>query len=271
MRAMTGNACAVLLILGSACVQADEVYLRDGRVLVGEVVSSPGAETVDLKSGSGTLVAIQHFDRSQVERITYGMSASDVALAALRTQRAALGQGGDAEDWWTLSRRARDLGDMIMAKECATETLARDRRHAEAGKFLGLVRCNGVWMRANEVAVAHGETFFRDHWVTWAEREAILADESRRHEEALAERQARDENRRIAAAQAAVAAGDSPPYPETNLGVQQSYPLYPPYGGISPYRSTYWQSAYAPVYGPYVGIHVGGGGKNGSWNISWGF
>lgn len=259
-----------MLGLGWAGLEADEVYLRDGRVLDGEVISAPESAVVDLKAGSGTLVAIQHFDRAIVLRITYGISVRDQAIAGLRARRAALAGGGEASDWWALSVSARDSGDLIMAKECATETLARDRQHSEAAKALGLSRHNGIWMRANEAAVARGEIYFRDRWVTWGQRDAVLADEAKRHDEALAEQKVRDENRRIAAAQAALASGANQPYPETSLNIQNYQTPYVPLVGGYGFHSVYWQNAYSPVCGPCIGIHASGGGHNTSWSFTWG-
>jgi hypothetical protein len=111
MRLTTVILCATAAGLGWTSLEADEVYLRDGRVLEGEVISAPEAAVVDLKAGSGTLVAIQHFDRALVQRVTYGVSAREQALVDLRIRRAALASGGEAADWWALShQRARVRG-----------------------------------------------------------------------------------------------------------------------------------------------------------------
>jgi hypothetical protein len=270
--AAAGVACAAL-----ASAAADEVYLRDGRVLEGEVISAPDAAVVDLKAGSGSLVAISHFERAQVLRITFGVSAREQGLQELRARRAALGTGGEAEDWWAISQHARDLGDSLMAKECATETLARDRDHAEAAKLLGLSRSHGIWMRANEVATDRGEVLFRGRWMSWAAREQLLADEARNRAEALAEFKEREENRRIAAAQSQVEAGYGLA-PATSLQptYQQLYPQQQTgvfFGGTGSGfgRSVLWPNAYAPGCGPFIGIHANGGGANTSWSFNWGF
>ncbi len=279
-------ATVALALAGLASVAADEVYLRDGRVLEGEVISAPEAAVVDLRAGSGTLVAISHFERSQVLRITYGVTAHEIALSQLRTRRAALGSGGEAEDWWALSQQARAAGDALMAKECAAEVMARDRDHAEAAKLLGLSRSHGIWMRANEVATARGEVLFRGRWMSWGEREQLLAEEARARAQELAELKAREDARRIAAAQANVEAGGGlaaetilqPGYSQP--GYRQPYvPLYPvqqsgvSFGGTGASfgRSLYWQNAYAPPCGPFIGVHASSWGVNSSWSFNWGF
>jgi hypothetical protein len=266
-----------LALAAIASAAADEVYLRDGRVLEGEVISAPDAAMVELKAGSGSLVAISHFERAQVLRITFGVSAREQGLQELRARRAALSTGGEAEEWWSLSQHARDLGDTLMAKECASETLARDRDHAEAAKLLGLSRSHGIWMRANEVATDRGEVLYRGRWMSWAAREQVLADEARSHAEALSEFKAREENRRIAAAQASVEAG-SGLAPETSL--QPTYQQLQPqqqsgvfFGttGSGFGRSVLWQNAYAPACAPFIGVHASGGGAHSSWSFNWGF
>ncbi len=270
-------AAAGLAIAALVSAAADEVYLRDGRVLEGEVISAPEAPVVDLRAGSGSLVAISHFERAQVLRISFGVSAREQGLQELRARRAALGAGGAAEDWWALSQHARDLGDALMAKECATETLARDRDHAEAAKQLGLTRSHGIWMRANEVATDRGEVLYRGRWMSWAARDQLLAEEARAHAEALAEFKAREENRRIAAAQAQIEAG-SGLAPETTLQptYQQLYPQQQSgvfFGGTGTGfgRSVLWQNAFAPACAPFIGVHASGGGAHSSWSFNWGF
>jgi hypothetical protein len=270
-------AAAGVALAALASAAADEVYLRDGRMLEGEVISAPDAAVVDLKAGSGSLVAISHFERAQVLRIAFGVSAREQGLQELRARRTALGNGGEAEEWWSLSQHARDLGDTLMAKECASETLARDRDHAEAAKLLGLSRSHGIWMRANEVATDRGEVLFRGRWMSWAARDQLLAEEARSRAEALSEFKAREENRRIAAAQAQIEAG-SGLAPETSL--QPTYPqLYPQqqsgvfFGntGSGFGRSVFWQNAYAPACAPFIGVHASGGGAHSSWSFNWGF
>jgi hypothetical protein len=108
-----------------------------------------------------------------------------------------------------------------------------------------------------------GEIYFRDRWVTWGQREAVLADEAKRHEEAMTEQKARDENRRIAAAQAAVEAGANQPYPETSLNIQKLYQTpYVPLGGGLRLRTTPCTGR-TPMPRPvvrFIGVHASGGG-----------
>jgi hypothetical protein len=261
----------LMLFLVMAPLAADEVYLSDGRILEGEIISPPDAPVLDLRSGDGNMVAIQHVDRSKVLRIVYGQTPRQQELAELRARRQELGEGGEAEDWWRLARRAKALEETVLFKELAFACVARDRDHAEARKALGMVRYNGVWMRPNEVIVARGAVLFRGQWMTWAEREALVNSEARRREELLAARKAREEARRAAAASATF----SDLYPETIMDPYRS--------GAGNYRSIYWPglggqglnsgmtSGYTAPYQPTVSIQANGGGANHHWSFSWNF
>lgn len=253
---------------------ADEVYLADGRVLEGEVTSPADSAVIDLRAGSGTMVAIQHFERAKVLRVVYGTTARQQRLRELRERQAALGSGGSSDDWWAIAQRAKELGDPVQAKECATQTIARDRQHAEARKALGMVLYNGVWMRPNEIAAARGEVLYQGQWMDWATREALLSEEAKRRDDQAAARKAREDQRRAAYAQAAAEAEAVAPYPETRLG-DQGYRL----PDTLFYRSIYWPSlAYPttcgpvrPYYRPTVSLQASGGGGNHAWSFAWNF
>ena len=288
-RHLTMAAC--LLLSASVDLPADEVYLKDGRVLEGEVVSPPGAAVLDLKVSAAGMLAVQHLDPARVVRVTYGKSARQRDTEALLADRAKLGPDADAAAWWRLAERARALGDQVLARDLASETVARDRDHEEARKLLGMVRFRGVWMRPSEAATARGEVVFRGAFVSWAERERTLADEARRRQEQDVARKDRADQRRAEAA----ARAPAELYPETDLGYSQ------------PYRSTYWNGygtpypgypGYPPVvvyppggypggglpgqprppYRPYppvlrggsgVAITASGGGSSSAWSFSW--
>ena len=204
---------SVLLLSSLLGLHADEVRLADGRVLEGEVISSPDAGIVDLRTGSGSLVVVQHFARAQILGITYGTSPRQNALDGLRLDRIRLGEAGSAEEWWALAARARELGDTIGHRDLAAETVARDRDHGPARKALGQIRQRGVWMRPNEAAISRGEVQHNGRFMPWAEREAAVAQVARDREVAVvrrAEREKEARDRRIRAAAEAVAYYDPP-------------------------------------------------------------
>ncbi len=263
-----------------ASLAGDEIHLADGRIIEGEVTSPPDATTVDVRSGAGSLVAVQHFDRAKVVRIVYKTSPRQARLAELVARRAALSADATADDCYRLAVQFRDQGDSVQAKELASEAVSRDRQHTDARKLLGLALYNGVWMRPNEIAVARGEVFFDGRWMPFGEREAILADQARRREDAVVARKALEERRRVAA----LAAASSELHPPTRVGGSTyAYVTGNPY---IPYRAVFWPGYNAPYGGggysggysygtswprPIVSINASGGGSHHAWDFHWNF
>lgn len=274
--------CLVLLAVCTTAV-ADEIYLSDGRVIEGEIVSAADAEVIDIRVTSGGLVAVQHLPRSKVERVVYRVSARQAAMSDLNRQIEALSKRADAgaDDWWSLAKRLQDRGETASAREIAQRVVALDRHHAAARKLLGMVHYHGVWMKPNEAAIARGEVFFRGTWMTWPQQEQALNDELRRREELANVRKEREEareQRRQARAAAAAAAETSAALQETYVGGYYRSPYYNPYGGWY-YQGRY--PAYPPYHGgayrPYCGTGGGigwsigavGGGSNSAWGFRW--
>ena len=264
---------------------ADEVYLNDGRVIDGEIVSPTAAEIIDIRVASGGLVAIQHFPRAKVQRVVYGISARQTATDELNQQITALSKRPDASaaEWWALARRQQERGETATAKDLAMRVLALDRQHAEARRLLGMARYHGVWMRVNEAAVARGEVFFRGAWVSWAVQEQTLVEESRRHEEQASARKERDEQRRQARIAAAVAAESAAPYQDTYASDFYRSPYYNSYGYGGGYGFSYGgisggyypppvRPVCGPGYGSGYGWHIGAVGSTGNtaWAFHWG-
>ncbi|HEX3135647.1 MAG TPA: hypothetical protein VHX44_18945, partial [Planctomycetota bacterium] len=231
--------------------------------------------------------AIQHFPRTKVTRVVYGVSARQTAFSDLQHQVEALGKRTDARaaDWWPLARRLQDRGETATAREVALRVVALDRDHVEARKLLGMVQYRGVWMKPNEAAIARGEVFFRGSWVTWNQQEQTLAEEARRREDQAVARKERDEQRRqarIAAAAAAETVANAAALQDTYVGGYYHSPYYNPFGGGGwYYNGTYpgygygggYPGGHPPVCGSGggVGWHVGavGGGSNHAWGFSW--
>jgi len=273
----------LILMIAAASVgvlNADEIYLTDGRVIDGEILSGADSEVVDIRVSSAGLVAIQHFPRAKIQRVVYGVSARQTILSDLHHQVDALGKRSDATagDWWSLARRVQERGETAFARDIAMRVVALDRNHAEARRLLGMVQYRGVWMRANEAAIARGEVFFRGAWVTWLQQEQTLAEEARRREEQAIARKERDEQRRqarIAAAAAAESVANAAALQETYVGGYYRSPYYNPFGGwyYSGYRPGYpgYPGGRPPVCGSGGGWHIGasGGGNNHAWSFSW--
>jgi hypothetical protein len=279
---------ALLAIISASMplgMHADELHLSDGRVIEGEIISPAESDVIDIKVGAGNLVAVQHFPRAKVERVVYRVSQKQNALNDLHQRSVALAQREDAtaEQWWTMARSFLNRGDQAGAKEAAAHTITLDRHHAEARKLLGMVKYHGVWMRANEAAVARGEVFFRGAWVTWSQQEQTLADEARRREEAAVARQERAERQRQARIAAAAAAEATSSLQETYVGGYYRSPYYNPYGGWYyngrlPVYPGYPAYPIHPIggvgggcYTPGYSWHLGaiGGSSSTAWGLSW--
>lgn len=272
----------------AGALPGDELYLTDGRVIEGEIISAADADVIDIRVGTTGLVAVQHFSRIKVLRVVHRVSARQTALNELQQQIDALAGKTDATaaEWWDLARRSQDRGGLASAKELAARVVAIDRHHADARRLLGMVRHQGVWMRPNEIATARGEVFFRGAWVAWAQQEEALAEEARKREEQVALRKERDEQRRQARLAAAVAAENAAALQETYVSGYYRSPYYNPYGGSfygGPYFNGnhgggYYGGGYRPSH-PVIpqpwcasgGWHVGavGGGSNHAWAFRW--
>jgi hypothetical protein len=236
-----------LAIAGSG----DEITLRDGQVVDGEVVSPAGAEMVDVRISAGGMVAVRHIPRDQIASIRIGMSPAQQQAAAIQARRDRLGSGGTAGDWWTLAQDAKRAGDQLQFRSCIHEVLTRDRNHDQARRIIGHVQHRGVWMRTEEQAVAMGQVRFRDQWVSWQDKERILADEAQARAMAMAQL---DERRKLAAA-----------------------------GSFAPtmqpvYRAVYWPGSfmggsyqYNNQCGPTFSLGATGGGNNHRWAFRWNF
>ena len=278
-----------LALLLCGFVQGDEIYLSDGRVIDGVVISSPDADIVDVRVGSGTLVAVQHFPKAKVQRVVYGISPRQTAINEMNQQIAALIKRKDvtAAEWWNVARRLQNSGENASAKELAARVVIIDRHHQEARKLLGMSLYHGVWMRTNEAATARGEVFSRGTWMTWAAQEQAIAEEHRRREEQVVARQERDEQRRQARISAAVAAENAAnanaAYAETYVSGYYRSPYYQSYGNslggnyFNGYRPIYpMYRGYSTGYGygyPHCGggwhIGVAGGSSNSAWKFTW--
>lgn len=250
----------VFLALLSVVIRAggDELFLNNGLTVEGEVVSLPNAEMVDVKVSAGGMVGIRHIPRNQVTSIRFGTSAALQRSAALQKRRESLGQDGSIAEWMALAQDARKDNDSILWRSCLGEVLARDRGNEEVHRILGHVLHRGVWMRPDEVAIARGQVQFRSQWVSWNEKERVLAQEAKRRAELLAENDAR---RRAVAAS------------ETNGDY-----MYPPTVLSPVYRAMYWPGTGGITTGSYhshnnsrISIQAAGRSDHSRWRFSWNF
>jgi hypothetical protein len=255
---------------------ADEIFLNDGRVIEGEIISAADADVINIRVGAGGLRAVQHFSRQQIRSIKYGVSSAQMKNEQLRNKYAELekNEAATAQAWWELAEQLQNDKATALAKEAAVQVVQRDRDHAEARRLLGHTKYKGVWMRPSEAATARGEVFFRGQWVAWQVQQQILQDEAQRREDALAARKERDEVRRQRLAAAAESSSSS-------------FLLPPPLYTSSYYRSPYYNPTgawrYPILYGPTHfhtphcttssgsgwNISASGGGSHTAWSFNW--
>ncbi len=193
----------------STDLSADEVTLADGRVIEGDITSSAELKDVDIRTRSGGMSAVIHLKAADITKVTYGQTAHQKLLAAFDAKRAALtaASGSTAEQWWALAEQGRTLGENVAVRQIAQHVIELDGDWAAARTLLGFVKQDGKWMKPAEAAVARGEVFFRGKWVLAAQRDGVLADETRLEKDAT-ERAAAERATRAAELELAKKAAD---------------------------------------------------------------
>lgn len=181
---------------------ADEISLKDGRTIDGEVISQPGDPDVVVTTRVGGISATIRLKHADVIAITYGKTDNQRIQEAFAAKRQALvakdkQTAQSAATWWLLAEEAKRLGDTMAWRSLAQTTVERDPNHAPARLALGYVQQDGKWMKPAEAAAARGEVLFRGKWMPAAQRDAVLAEEKRVAEEATA-RATRERELRLA-------------------------------------------------------------------------
>ena len=167
-----------IIILAAGPVLADDVYLRGGGQITGQIVEqTEDSVTVDV-GGGGTISA----HMSSVVRIEKSTSP----LQEYR-KRAAQVPEGDAEAWRKLARWATGNALTSQAMKAYSQVVAILPDDEEANRALGRVWFQGKWVTEEESYVAQGYVQFEGQWMTPGERQAILADRQAREK---ADRQA---------------------------------------------------------------------------------
>jgi hypothetical protein len=169
----------LVIALAAAPLLADDVYLRGGGQITGQIVErSNDSVTVDV--GGGTL----NVQMSSVVRIEKSVSP----LQEYR-ERARKIPVGDAEAWRQLARWATGGAMATMAGQAWSKVLVILPDDPEANRALGRVQLDGRWITEEESYRSRGYVHFEGEWMMPGERQAIL-DERRARVEA--DRQASD-------------------------------------------------------------------------------
>jgi hypothetical protein len=245
---------AMALLLLPTAATADEVFLKGGGRLVGEVVEETPTRVV-LEIGAGRVTV----PRSHVVRMTSSRSA----LEAFRDRAAALPRN-DADGWFDLGLFARSAELPSQARQAFEYVLRLDPTHAGAHQELGHRMVDGRWMTEDESMLARGFVRFEGRWMAPPERDALL--EERRamaiESQARAESQARvrEAEARARQAEADARAAEANARAAENIPSSDGLPVYPPYGGVLGGYGGYVGGGYG-AGGGYVGVggYVGGG------------
>jgi hypothetical protein len=162
----------IAIALAAVPVFADDVYLRGGGQITGEIITqSEDSVTVDI--GGGTITARM----SNVVRIEEGVSP----LQEYRARAASI-PAGDAEAWRELARWATGGALSSQAWEAYSQVVAILPDDQEANRALGRVQVDGRWVSEEESYLARGYVEFEGEWMNPGERQAILADRRAREE-----------------------------------------------------------------------------------------
>lgn len=190
-------------------IWADEVWLDNGRRLTGKVsVLADGR--VEVVAAVGRLV----LPGERVVKIERSESLEEAVHAALARLPAT-----DAQSRFELASHCTGQGAATLARQLLHQVLALEPDHQGARLALGFQRFQGEWLTTEQVHAARGEVWFRDRWVSTAEREGILAWETAQASAAAEASRAQTRAAELAAseAQRALAEEQSRPAPPSFL------------------------------------------------------
>lgn len=163
---MRCQAIVLVLALAATPVLGDELFLKGGGKVTGEIVNETETSmSVDIGAGKITV------PKSSVVRVERTASP----LQKYRAQAATLA-AEDIESWRKLGRWAMGQGLTMQAREAFTKVKAVVPDDPEANHALGLVQLDGRWVTEKESFTARGFVQFEGEWMTPAERQAILGE-----------------------------------------------------------------------------------------------
>jgi hypothetical protein len=210
-------------LLFPVLAEADEVFVRGGGHLTGEVVERR-ADSIVVDVGVGRI----GLPTSYVERIVPGASP----LAVYQQRAGQLGPK-DAAGWLALGEWARSQDLSTKAREAFERVLTIDPDNAAAHRALGHVQWEGEWMTAEASYRARGYVLFQGTWMSPEEREDIRAERAAAAEESRARAEA-DAEARVREAEARADAAE-----EEAQRAQADLSMGSAYGGGFAYASPY--------------------------------
>jgi hypothetical protein len=196
-------ALTMALIASAAVASADEVWLKGGGRLVGDVIEKrPGSVVLDVGPGTVTLPL------SRVERIV----SSTVALTEYRARAERISRT-DVAGWTALAVWAEENDLRTQSREAWHRVLAAEPGNAVAHTALGDTFYQGRWLDFAAAQRARGLVEWNGIWVTPAEREASIqrdaAEAGARQQAAIAESQRQEAEARVREAEARARAAEA--------------------------------------------------------------
>jgi hypothetical protein len=156
----------VLALALAVPAAADEVVLRNGGRLVGQVVRQTSSAIVfEVEGGEVTL------PRAHVETLVAGPTP----LSEYRERAAGLAVD-DAAGWLHLAQWAQGERLDKPARQAFEQVLHVDPNNAAANEALGRTLVDGRWLTEDESYQARGYVRFEQRWVLPEEREAVLRE-----------------------------------------------------------------------------------------------
>lgn len=172
----------VIIVLAAAPALADDIYLRGGGQITGQIIAeTEDSVTVDI--GGGTITA----NMSSVVKI----DRNESPLQEYR-KRAAVIPEGDAEAWRELARWATSYSLSSQVREAYREVLKVLPDDEEANTAVGMVQLGGKWVTEEESYRAQGYVQFEGKWMTPAEQQAIIAERQAQQAQEEADRKANE-------------------------------------------------------------------------------
>lgn len=180
----------LMLLLAIPLVNGDEIFLKDGRTIVGDILTSHDAPTLNVKVQEGSISAVLHIDLRNVIEIRSGDTSRQAAIREITDARRKMSSSATADDIWKLALSAQDVKARILFRELARDTIARDSNHLDAREALGYERRGSAWLLPHEAALEDGKVFVDGRWIT---REQFDFQEERRLQKIDEERQRRED------------------------------------------------------------------------------
>lgn len=181
-----GLALLAIPAMASAAL-ADVITLKDGRIIEGAVTESNGKLTVKGRYGA------IHVPADQVVR----WERSETPLQEFERKKAALTNGGTADERYRLGTWARDKGLLNQAKDAFQSVLSLDPDHPGARAALGFVLENGTWITIEDRNRLRGLVKYKGRWITLEEKARLLKEQEEKDAAEDAAREAKKEERRL--------------------------------------------------------------------------